>query len=105
MAFLFATGSILYFKQMTEAEEERGSFMTLLKIGFSTDDIMMGIHRKQLFSFGLPLLIGICHSYFAVKSGWMLFGTELVVPNYNGNLYSFVFNLCTTYDEVLSKNY
>ncbi len=80
MAFLFATGSILYFKQMTEAEEERGSFMTLLKIGFSPDEIMKGIHRKQLFSFGLPLLIGICHSYFAVKSGWMLFGTELVVP-------------------------
>ncbi|MGX9134657.1 FtsX-like permease family protein [Rummeliibacillus sp. JY-2-4R] len=80
MAFLFATGSILYFKQMTEAEEERGSFLTLQKIGFSTDEIMKGIHRKQLFSFGLPLIIGICHSYFAVKSGWMLFGTELVVP-------------------------
>lgn len=79
-AFLLATGSILYFKQMTEAEEERGSFMTLRKIGFSTEDIMRGIHRKQLFSFGLPLLIGICHSYFAVKSGWMFFGTELVVP-------------------------
>ncbi|MFJ8260814.1 FtsX-like permease family protein [Rummeliibacillus sp. NPDC094406] len=80
MAFLLATGSILYFKQMTEAEEERGSFMTLRKIGFSTDEIMKGIRRKQLFSFGLPLLIGICHSYFAVKSGWMFFGTELVVP-------------------------
>jgi len=79
-AFLLATGSILYFKQMTEAEEERGSFMTLRKIGFSTEEIMKGIHRKQLFSFGLPLLIGICHSYFAVKSGWMFFGTELVVP-------------------------
>lgn len=79
-AFLLATGSILYFKQMTEAEEERGSFMTLRKIGFSTDEIMRGIHRKQLFSFGLPLLIGISHSYFAVKSGWMFFGTELVVP-------------------------
>jgi len=80
MAFLLATGSILYFKQMTEAEEERGSFMTLRKIGFSTDEMVKGIHRKQLFSFGLPLLIGIFHSYFAVKSGWMFFGTELVVP-------------------------
>ncbi|WP_146548664.1 MULTISPECIES: ABC transporter permease [Rummeliibacillus] len=79
-AFLIATGSILYFKQMTEAEEERDSFMTLRKIGFSTDDIMKGIYRKQLFSFGLPLLIGIFHSYFAVKSGWMFFGSELVVP-------------------------
>lgn len=79
-AFLIATGSILYFKQMSEAEEERESFKTLRKIGFSTDELMKGIYRKQLFSFGLPLLIGICHSYFAVKSGWSFFGTELGVP-------------------------
>lgn len=80
LAFLLATGSILYFKQMTEAEEERESFKTLRKIGFTTDEIMKGIRRKQLFSFGIPLVVGVCHSYFAVKSGWMLFGTELVIP-------------------------
>lgn len=80
LAFLLATGSILYFKQMTEAEEERESFKTLRKIGFTTDEIMIGIRRKQLFSFGIPLVVGVCHSYFAVKSGWMLFGTELAIP-------------------------
>lgn len=79
-AFLLATGSILYFKQMTEAEEEIESYRTLRKIGFSADEMMRGIYRKQLFSFGLPLLLGLCHSYFAVKSGWNFFGTELVVP-------------------------
>ncbi|RPJ94395.1 ABC transporter permease [Rummeliibacillus sp. TYF005] len=79
-AFLLATGSILYFKQMTEAEEEIESYRTLRKIGFSPDEMMRGIYRKQLFSFGLPLLLGLCHSYFAVKSGWNFFGTELVVP-------------------------
>lgn len=79
-AFLLATGSILYFKQMTEAEEELESYRTLRKIGFSADEMMRGIYRKQLFSFGLPLLLGLCHSYFAVKSGWNFFGTELVVP-------------------------
>ena len=35
---------------------------------------------KQAFNFGLPLGIGLLHSYFAVKSGWFLFGTELVTP-------------------------
>lgn len=80
LAFLLTTGSILYFKQMAEAEDEKASYTILRKIGFSTSDLMKGIRRKQLFNFGVPLFIGLLHSYFAVKSGWFLFGTELVIP-------------------------
>ncbi|WP_107950588.1 FtsX-like permease family protein [Lysinibacillus parviboronicapiens] len=80
LAFLMTTGSILYFKQMSEAEEERGSYTILRKIGFAERDIMKGIYMKQAFNFGVPLLIGLLHSYFAVKSGWFLFGTELTTP-------------------------
>ena len=80
LAFLMTTGSILYFKQMSEAEEERASYTVLRKIGFSERDIMKGIYMKQLFNFGAPLLIGLLHSYFAVKSGWFLFGSELTAP-------------------------
>lgn len=80
LAFLLTTGSILYFKQMAEAEDEKESYTTLRKIGFSASDIMRGIYAKQLFSFGVPLFIGLLHSYFAVKSGWFLFGTEYETP-------------------------
>lgn len=80
LAFLLTTGSILYFKQMAEAEDEKESYTTLRKIGFSTSNIMKGIYAKQLFSFGVPLFIGLLHSYFAVKSGWFLFGTEFETP-------------------------
>lgn len=80
LAFLLTTGSILYFKQMAEAEDERESYKILRKIGFSTNDILKGIYAKQAFNFGVPLAIGLLHSYFAVKSGWWLFGTELVAP-------------------------
>lgn len=80
LAFLLATGSILYFKQMTEAEEEREAYTILRKIGFSQQEILRGIYMKQAFNFGLPLAIGLLHSYFAVKSGWFLFGSELVTP-------------------------
>ncbi|WP_446936939.1 FtsX-like permease family protein [Lysinibacillus fusiformis] len=80
LAFLMTTGSILYFKQMSEAEEERGSYTILRKIGFAEKDIMRGIYMKQAFNFGVPLIIGLLHSYFAVKSGWFLFGTELTAP-------------------------
>ncbi len=80
LAFLITTGSILYFKQMSEADEEKGTYTILRKMGFTTNEIMKGIRRKQLFNFGFPLIIGLAHSYFAVKSGWILFGTELVAP-------------------------
>lgn len=80
LAFLMTTGSILYFKQMSEAEEERGSYTILRKIGFAERDIMKGIYMKQAFNFGVPLTIGLLHSYFAVKSGWFLFGSELTAP-------------------------
>ncbi|MFJ8460103.1 FtsX-like permease family protein [Lysinibacillus xylanilyticus] len=80
LAFLMTTGSILYFKQMSEAEEERASYTILRKIGFAEKDIMRGIYMKQAFNFGVPLIIGLLHSYFAVKSGWFFFGTELTTP-------------------------
>lgn len=80
LAFLLATGSILYFKQMSEADQERASYTILRKIGFSERDLLKGIYLKQLFNFGVPLVIGLLHSYFAVKSGWFLFGSELLAP-------------------------
>lgn len=80
LAFLLATGSILYFKQMSEADEEAESYKTLRKIGFTQDELLRGIMMKQVFNFGVPLVIGLLHSYFAVKSGWFLFGTEMTTP-------------------------
>ncbi len=80
LAFLLASGSILYFKQMTEADMESGSYTVLRKIGYSEQDLMHGVYRKQLFNFGVPIIVGLFHSYFAVKSGWWFFGTEFGTP-------------------------
>lgn len=67
LVFLISTGSILYFKQMTEAEQEKKSYATLRQLGFGVNDIMRGIIRKQAFVFGMPLAIGLVHSIFAIK--------------------------------------
>ena len=80
LAFLLATGSILYFKQMSEADEEMASYTVMRKIGFTEQEILRGIMYKQLFNFGVPLIVGLLHSYFAVKSGWFLFGNEMATP-------------------------
>ena len=81
LVFLIATGSILYFKQMTEAEQEKRSFVTLRQLGFEARDIMKGIARKQLFVFAIPLAIGISHAVFAVKTVSVLVPSSIVVPS------------------------
>src|SRR5699024_12821742 len=80
LTFLITSGCIIYFKQMGESEEEQPIYTILRKIGFTQGDLLYGICYKQLFNFGIPLILGLSHSYFAVKSGWFLFGTEMVTP-------------------------
>ncbi|WP_227396010.1 ABC transporter permease [Jeotgalibacillus aurantiacus] len=80
IVFLSATGSILYFKQMTEVEEEKGSYRTLRQLGFTVGNMMSGVGRKQLLFFAIPLVIGLGHTYFALKSVAFLFRTNITVP-------------------------
>ncbi|MDR9744521.1 ABC transporter permease [Paenibacillus taichungensis] len=80
LTFLITSGCILYFKQMNESEEEKSNYTILRKLGFTQGNLLRGIQYKQLFNFGIPLVVGLSHSYFAVKSGWFFFGTELATP-------------------------
>jgi bacitracin transport system permease protein len=65
---------------MDESQEEKPTYTILRKLGFTREDLLRGIQYKQLFNFGIPLVIGLVHSYFAVQSGWFLFGAELWTP-------------------------
>lgn len=80
LTFLVTSGCILYFKQMDQSEDEKPNYTILRKLGFTKSDLLRGIQAKQTFNFGIPLVIGLMHSYFAVKSGWFFFGTELWWP-------------------------
>lgn len=80
LTFLITSGCVLYFKQMDESEDEKPNYTILRKLGFTQSDLIKGIQAKQIFNFGIPLIIGLLHSYFAVQSGWFLFGTELWTP-------------------------
>ncbi|RPF53938.1 FtsX-like permease family protein [Aquisalibacillus elongatus] len=80
LTFLITSGCVLYFKQMDESESEKSSYTVLRKLGFTQFDLLKGIQYKQLFNFGIPLAIGLLHSYFAVQSGWFFFGSEVWTP-------------------------
>lgn len=79
-AFLLTSGCILYFKQIDECEDEKGSYKVLRKLGFSQGEILKGLALKMVLSFGVPLVIGLLHTLFAVRSGWFIFGIEMWTP-------------------------
>lgn len=79
-AFLLTSGCILYFKQIDECEDEKGSYKVLRKLGFSQGEVLKGLALKMIISFGIPLIIGLLHSLFAVRSGWFIFGIEMWTP-------------------------
>ncbi|NIK11380.1 ABC transporter permease [Alkalibacillus almallahensis] len=80
LTFLVTSGCVLYFKQMDESESEKPSYTILRKLGFTEGDLIKGIQIKQMFNFGIPLVVGLLHSYFAVQSGWFFFGSEVWTP-------------------------
>ncbi|WP_353626092.1 FtsX-like permease family protein [Bacillus sp. JCM 19041] len=78
--FILSTGSILYFKQMTEAEQEKNHYRTLRQLGFQVNDMMKGIIRKQLFVYLIPLGIGLIHAAFALNVGSVLIAASMLTP-------------------------
>lgn len=80
LTFLITSGCILYFKQMDESEAEKSTYTILRRLGFTQEDLFSGIRIKQIINFGIPLVLGLCHSYFGIKSGWFIFGSEMWTP-------------------------
>ncbi|KYG30499.1 cell division protein FtsX [Alkalihalobacillus trypoxylicola] len=80
LVFILSTGSILYFKQMTEAEQEKTHYRTLRQLGFQVNDMMKGIIRKQLFVYLIPLGIGLTHAAFALNVGSILIAASMLTP-------------------------
>lgn len=62
LVFLAATGSVIYFKQLTDAHAEKDRYAILRKIGVSRRAIHGSIAKQTLFVFALPLLVGLTHS-------------------------------------------
>ncbi|ALC87810.1 hypothetical protein AM499_19885 [Bacillus sp. FJAT-22090] len=84
LVFLAATGSIIYFKQLTEAHEDKGRYEILHKIGVSKKEVSATIRMQTLFVFGLPLIIGMVHGAVILKMCSNIYsaliGTNLTVP-------------------------
>ncbi|QZY55204.1 ABC transporter permease [Crassaminicella profunda] len=95
LVFLFATGSIIYFKQLTEAHNEKERYKILKRIGVEKKEIKASIAKQMLFVFLVPLVVGIVHSFMALKNLGTLGrfeGVNLLIPfSLSTGLYALIY--------------
>jgi putative ABC transport system permease protein len=83
LVFLAATGSMIYFKQLTEAHSDVGRYVILRKLGVSKREVTATIAKQSLFVLALPLTVGILHSSMILEGVKRLYGAsyyDLSVP-------------------------
>lgn len=80
LVFLLATGSIIYFKQLTEASADRDRYVVLHKVGVTKQEMKKAIAKQVSFIFAIPLVIGILHSLFALKGLGNILPYEIMIP-------------------------
>lgn len=80
LVFLAATGSIIYFKQLTEASSDKARYLILHKIGVKKREIRNTVAKQMMFIFGLPLAFGMMHCAVALAALSKLLMTSLAVP-------------------------
>lgn len=65
--FVLSTGSILYYKQLTEAYADKERYNILRKIGTNKKEIQHMVSKQLALIFGLPLLVSLFHSFAALS--------------------------------------
>lgn len=80
LVFLVATGSIIFFKMMTEAEDDKDKYSILYKIGVSKKEIKRTIRYQVGLIFIAPLMLGLLHGTVALIAFSNLLQMELWIP-------------------------
>ncbi|WP_337018876.1 ABC transporter permease [Oceanobacillus massiliensis] len=88
---LFALGSVIYFKQLREATEEKEHYKVLRKIGVGNREIKKIIRKQLLFVFLPPLMLGLVHSWF------LLYYSVIIVINDLPSLTTIIFSVMGFY--------
>ena len=78
--FLLAMGSIIFFKMMTEAEEDKDKYAILYKIGVNEKEMKRTVRHQMLVIFVAPLLLGLLHGAVALTAFSKLLQMDLLIP-------------------------
>ena len=80
LVFLVATGSVIFFKIMTEAEDDKDKYTVLYKIGVSKREMKRTIRYQIGFIFIAPLVLGLLHGTVALIAFSNLLQMNLWIP-------------------------
>lgn len=111
--FSSATGSILYFKQLTDATENKRYYNILFKLGITKKEVYLSIVKQNLFIFVIPLFVALIDSIiilnFLTKFISTLIGFGISIPILI-SLLSFIVIYCiyyiltvNTYNNIISN--
>lgn len=64
--FFVATGSILYFHNISSIMADKDDFMILNRMGYNNKMMKKIINKQILALFGIPYVLGVTHSIFAI---------------------------------------
>jgi putative ABC transport system permease protein len=111
LVFLMATGSIIYFKQLTEANESKKSFETLKKIGLTKKELHGIVAKQNFIIFVLPFIIAIVDSIIILNFFTKFFSNLIGISIFNVTIIAilsflmiyFIFYLLTikTYNKIV----
>lgn len=80
LVFIIATGSILSFKFLSEAYMDSDKYKMLSKIGMTKHEINKSVSRQIGISYAIPLLIGVIHSFVAIRLLSKMLKYNIVFP-------------------------
>ena len=72
IVFIFATVLIIYYKQVSEGQEDRSRFDIMQNVGMTKKEIRKSINSQVLTVFFLPLVFAGSHLIFAFPMIWKL---------------------------------
>ncbi|OAH52835.1 ABC transporter permease [Domibacillus aminovorans] len=110
LVFLAATGSIIYFKVLTEAEEDKPQYNMLHKMGVSAKEMRKSIASQVFVIFFVPLVVGLLHSAVALKAFSSLLMLDLAKPVLTWMIaYTVIYGLyyiltVASYNRIISQN-
>lgn len=80
LVVLISTGSMIYFKLINEAEEEKTRYNIVRKVGASRRDVFKSIYSQMGAMFIFPIIIGLSHASFALGALSKMLKKDLIIP-------------------------
>lgn len=80
LVFIIATGSIIYFKLVSEAYLDKDKYVLLKRLGMTKKEIFRATTRQIGMSYLLPLIVGIIHSCVAISVLSKLIDYNIIIP-------------------------